>query len=200
MGKYSEVEVEVIPGVSAVNYSAALLGAPLHDFAVISLSDILTPLVEIKRKIRAASEADFIIAFYNPRSKQRTKPFKEALKILRDVRSHETLVGIVKTRETVSSVRIITLDQLKEEDVDMNTTLIVGNTFTYIDDGKMITPRGYQHTHWPAIFTKNILLVNVLKVPIHPVSSIPVTVTLKTVLTVIVLSILAAIPPQAGVG
>lgn len=143
MGKYSEVEVEVIPGVSAVNYSAALLGAPLHDFAVISLSDILTPLVEIKRKIRAAAEADFIIAFYNPRSKQRTKPFKEALKILRDVRSHETLVGIVKTRETVSSVRIITLDQLKEEDVDMNTTLIVGNTFTYIDDGKMITPRGY---------------------------------------------------------
>ncbi len=147
MGKYSEVEIEVIPGVSAVNYSAALLGAPLHDFAVISLSDILTPLVEIKRKIRAAAEADFIIAFYNPRSKRRTKPFKEALKILLDVRSHETLVGLVKTHENASSVRIISLEQLKEEDVDMNTTVIVGNTFTYTDDGKMITPRGYVLPH-----------------------------------------------------
>ena len=147
IGKYSEVEVEVIPGVSAVNYSAALLGAPLHDFAVISLSNILTPLVEIKRKIRAAAEADFIIALYNPRSKRRTKPFKEALQILLDVRSHETLVGIVKTQKNVSSVRIISLDQLKEEDVDMNTTVIVGNTFTYIHDGKMITPRGYVLPH-----------------------------------------------------
>ncbi|HHT19129.1 MAG: precorrin-3B C(17)-methyltransferase [Euryarchaeota archaeon] len=151
MGKYSGLEIEVIPGVSAVNYSAALLGAPLHDFAVISLSDLLTPLTEIKRKIRAAAEADFIIAFYNPRSKRRTKPFKEALKILLEVRRPETLVGIVKTRDDSSSVSIVSLNCLEEEDVDMNTTIIVGNTFTYMDDGKMITPRGYvlQHSTHP---------------------------------------------------
>lgn len=147
MGKYSGLEIEVIPGVSAVTYSAALLGAPLHDFAVISLSDILTPIVEIKRKIRAAAEADFILAFYNPRSKRRTQPFKEALKILFEVRSPETLVGIVKTRDDSSSVRIVSLSSIEEDDVDMNTTIIVGNTFTYLDDGKMITPRGYVLPH-----------------------------------------------------
>lgn len=147
MGKYSEVEVEVVPGVSAVNYSAALLGAPLHDFAVISLSDILTPLSEIKRKIRAAAEADFVIAFYNPRSKRRTEPFKEALKILSEVRKPETLVGLVKSQNNTPSVKIFLLNQLKEEDVDMNTTLIVGNTFTYAADGNMVTPRGYVLSH-----------------------------------------------------
>jgi precorrin-3B C17-methyltransferase len=147
MGKYSKIEVEVISGVSAVNYSAALLGAPLHDFAVISLSDILTPLSEIKRKIRAAAEADFVIAFYNPRSKRRTKPFQEALKILQEVRNPETPVGIVKTQDNSSLVKIVSLDELKEEEVDMNTTLIVGNTFTYAADGKMVTPRGYVLSH-----------------------------------------------------
>jgi precorrin-3B C17-methyltransferase len=151
MGKYSKIEVMVLPGVSAVNYSAALLGAPLHDFAVISLSDILTPLSEIKRKIRAAAEADFVIAFYNPRSKRRTKPFQDAVKILFEVRGPETLVGIVKTHENGSLVSIVSLANLNEEDVDMNTTLIVGNTFTYLQDGKMVTPRGYvlQHSTHP---------------------------------------------------
>lgn len=142
-GKYSGVEVEVIPGVTAVNYSAALLGSPLHDFAVISLSDILTPLSEIKRKITAAAEADFIISFYNPRSKRRTEPLNEALKILRNIKSPKTPVGIVKTNEKGSEVRIVSLHELNEEDVDMNTTLLVGNTFTYVDGGKMVTPRGY---------------------------------------------------------
>ncbi|CDG66098.1 MAG: precorrin-3B C17-methyltransferase / cobalt-factor methyltransferase [Methanobacterium sp.] len=148
--KYSDVEVEVIPGVTAVNYSAALLGAPLHDFAVISLSDILTPLSEIKRKVRAAAAADFIIAFYNPRSKRRTKPLNEALKILRKIRNPQTPVGIIKTSDIGSEVRIVSLGELDEEEVDMNTTLLVGNTFTYVDDGKMVTPRGYvipHHTH-----------------------------------------------------
>jgi len=146
-GKYSDVEVEVIPGVTAVNYSAALLGAPLHDFAVISLSDILTPLSEIKRKVRAAAAADFIIAFYNPRSKRRTKPLNEALKILRRIKNLQTPVGIVKTSDNGSEVRIVSLGELIEEEVDMNTTLLVGNTFTYVDDGKMVTPRGYVLPH-----------------------------------------------------
>ncbi len=146
-GKYSDVDVEVIPGVTAVNYSAALLGSPLHDFAVISLSDILTPLSEIKRKVRAAAAADFIIAFYNPRSKRRTKPLNEALKILRRIRNLQTPVGIVKTSDNGSEVRIVSLGELIEEEVDMNTTLLVGNTFTYVDDGKMVTPRGYVLPH-----------------------------------------------------
>jgi precorrin-3B C17-methyltransferase len=147
MGKYAGVEVEVIPGVTAVNYSAALLGAPLHDFAVISLSDILTPLSEIKRKVRAATKADFIIAFYNPRSKRRTKPFQEALQILKDIRKGETPVGIVKTSDEGSKINITSLGGLKEDEVDMNTTVIVGNTFTYVDNGKMVTPRGYVLPH-----------------------------------------------------
>lgn len=143
MGKYSDQEIEVIPGVTAANYSAALLGAPLHDLAIISLSDILTPLSEIKRKVRAAAEADFIISFYNPRSKRRTIPFREAFKILQDVRNPETPVGVVKTGENGSEVKIVSLSSIQEEEIDMNTTLIVGNTFTYVDNGKMVTPRGY---------------------------------------------------------
>jgi len=146
-GKYTGVEVEVIPGVTAVNYSAALLGSPLHDFTVISLSDILTPLSEIKRKVRAAAKADFIIAFYNPRSKRRTKPFQEALKILKELRKPDTPVGIVKTKNDSPKINITSLEGLKEDEVDMNTTLIVGNTFTYVDDGKMVTPRGYVLPH-----------------------------------------------------
>lgn len=143
MGKYSDVEMEVIPGVTAANYSAALLGAPLHDLALISLSDILTPLSEIKRKVKAACQADFIIAFYNPRSKRRTQPFTEAFKIIRSIRNPETPVGLVKSGDDGSDVNIIFLKDLKDEEVDMNTTLIVGNTFTYVDQGKMVTPRGY---------------------------------------------------------
>jgi precorrin-3B C17-methyltransferase len=143
MGNYTDLEIEVVPGVTAANYSAALLGAPLHDLAIISLSDILTPLSEIKRKVRAATEADFIIAFYNPRSKRRTEPFKEALKIIKSIRNSDTPVGIVKTGENGSEVRIVSLQDLQEGEVDMNTTLIVGNTFTYVENGRMVTPRGY---------------------------------------------------------
>jgi len=147
LGKYSDVAVEVIPGVTAISYSASLLGAPLHDFSVISLSDILTPISEIKRKVRAAAAADFIIAFYNPRSKNRIRPFREALEILKNIRNPNTPIGLVKTGNKGVKVKISTLSELSEEEVDMNTTLIVGNTFTYIDAGHMITPRGYVIPH-----------------------------------------------------
>lgn len=143
MGKYPEVDVEVIPGVTAANYSASLLGAPLHDFAVISLSDILTPLTEIKRKVRLAGEADFIIAFYNPRGRRRVKPLEEAIKILREQRKPDTPVGIVRTDDAGSEVRITSLKDLSLEEVDMSTTIVVGNTFTYVENGRMVTPRGY---------------------------------------------------------
>jgi precorrin-3B C17-methyltransferase len=154
LGKYEDVEVEVVPGVTAATYTAALLGAPLHDFAVISLSDILTPLSEIKRKVRKAAEADLIIVFYNPRGKRRTIPLEEAYQILMEIRKADTLVGMVKTGDNGPKVTVTTLKELSLEDVDMSTTLLVGNIFTYLQDGKMVTPRGYLLPH-----------------PIHPLAS-----------------------------
>ncbi|MDD1763210.1 MAG: precorrin-3B C(17)-methyltransferase [Methanobacteriaceae archaeon] len=153
LGKYAGVEVEVVPGVTAANYTAALLGAPLHDFAVISLSDILTPLSEIKRKVRKAAEADFIIIFYNPRGKRRTIPLEEAYGILMDVRKADTPVGVVKTVEKGPEVTVTSLKELSLDDVDMSTTILVGNTYTYVQNGKLVTPRGY-----------------VIPYPIHPLA------------------------------
>ncbi len=143
LGKYKNIKVNVIPGVTAVNFAASLLGAPLHDFVVISLSDILTPLSEIKRKITAASEGDFVIAFYNPMSKTRKKPFAEAYRILLETRNSKTPVGLVKSKNDEVIVSTTTLEELSSEDVDMSTTLIVGNSMTYLEEGRMVTPRGY---------------------------------------------------------
>lgn len=144
IGKYSGVKVEVIPGVTAANFSAGKLGAPLHDFAVISFSDILTPIPEIKRKVKAASEADFVIAIYNPLSKTRIKPFKESLKILLETKKPDTIVGIVRSKEDGVDVSITTLDKLSSSKINMSTTLIIGNSMTYIEEGYMVTPRGYR--------------------------------------------------------
>ena len=143
LGKYNGVEVKVIPGVTAVNFAAALLGAPLHDFAVISLSDLLIPLSEIKRKITSASEGDFVIAFYNPLSKTRKKPFEEAHRILLETHRPNTPVGLVKSKNDEVIVRTTTLEELSSEEVDMSTILIVGNSMTYFEEGRMLTPRGY---------------------------------------------------------
>jgi len=137
--KYSNIEVEVIPGVTAANYAASILGAPLHDFAVISLSDILTPLSEIKKKVENAVMAGFVIILYNPKSKKRKKPLIEALKIIRKHLSLETPVGVVKG----GKAEITTLQRLDVDDIDMSTLLIIGNPTTYIKEGYMITPRGY---------------------------------------------------------
>ncbi len=144
IGKFSNVEVEVIPGVTAANFAAGKLGAPLHDFAVISFSDILTPLSEIKRKVKAASEADFVIAIYNPLSKTRTEPFQSAVKILLETKDPETPVGIVKSTEDGVKINITHLKELLDSDVNMSTTIIVGNSMTYVEEGLMITPRGYK--------------------------------------------------------
>jgi precorrin-3B C17-methyltransferase len=144
IGKYSDVKVQVIPGVTAANFAAGMLGAPLHDFAVISFSDILTPISEIKRKVKAASEADFVIAIYNPLSKTRTEPFEESLKIMLETKKHDTPVGIVKSFEGGIDVSITTLDKLSENEINMSTTILVGNSMTYVQDGYMVTPRGYK--------------------------------------------------------
>lgn len=143
ISKYADVEIEVIPGVTAASFAASKLGAPLHDFAVISLSDILTPLDEIKRKIKYAAKADFVIAIYNPKSKTRTIPFQEAYHILLKSKEGSTPVGIVRSEDGKVDVIITSLDELINQQINMSTTIIIGNSLTYIQDGQMVTPRGY---------------------------------------------------------
>lgn len=143
IGKYDDVDVRIYPGVSALNYSADLLGAPLHDFATISLSNLLTPLSEIKTKIEHAAKGNFIIAVYNPISKSRKEPFRLFKKILLDIRGPETLVGIVDSSSYPSKTTIVNLSELNEEDINMFSCLIVGNKLTYLSEGYMVTPRGY---------------------------------------------------------
>lgn len=147
IGKYSDVEVQIIPGVTAATFAAGILGAPLHDFAVISFSDILTPISEIKRKVKAASEADFVIAIYNPLSKTRTEPFEESMKIMLETKKPDTPVGIVKSFDGGVDVTITTLDKLSENEINMSTTIIIGNSMTYVQEGYMVTPRGYKVSH-----------------------------------------------------
>ncbi|MDO5851530.1 MAG: precorrin-3B C(17)-methyltransferase, partial [Methanobacteriaceae archaeon] len=144
--KYKDIEFEVIPGVTAATYSASHLGAPLHDLAIISLSNLLTPLSEIERKIEYAAKADLVTVFYNPKSKSRTEPFETACKTLLENKNPETPVGIVTTDGTDTITHICKLNELKNQDIGMSTTFIVGNSMTYVKKGKMITPRGYNIT------------------------------------------------------
>ncbi|HML05169.1 MAG TPA: precorrin-3B C(17)-methyltransferase [Methanobacterium sp.] len=143
IGKYDNIEVEVVPGVTAASFAASKLGAPLHDFAVISLSDILTPLSEIKRKMEFAAKGDFVIAIYNPLSKTRKAPFEEAYKILLKNKKDSTPVGIVRSSDEGVNTTITTLKELKKHEIDMSTTIIIGNSMTYIQEGHLVTPRGY---------------------------------------------------------
>ncbi|MGG4449396.1 precorrin-3B C(17)-methyltransferase [Brevibacillus porteri] len=143
------VPIEIVPGISAINSCGAILGAPImHDACTISLSDHLTPWELIAKRIDAAGMADFVIALYNPRSGRRTRQIVEAQRILLQYRSPDTPVGIVKSayreRETVV---VTTLAQMLEHDIGMLTTVIIGNTSTFVYDGKMITPRGYQRKY-----------------------------------------------------
>jgi precorrin-3B C17-methyltransferase len=140
-----DLPVEVIPGVSALNAAAALLGAPLMtDFAAISLSDQLTPRDEILRRVDLAAQADFILCLYNPKGKQRVEPFELTCEILARHRPPETPVGLVRAAyRDKQQVEIITLADLPRAEVDMVTIIIVGNGRTGLYNGKMVTPRGY---------------------------------------------------------
>lgn len=143
------VEVEVVPGISAIQSVASLLGAPvMHDACTISLSDHLTPWETIVRRVEAAAKADFVIALYNPRSGRRTRQIVETRRILLEHRSPDTPVGIVKSayrdRETVV---VTTLADMLGYDIGMLTTVIIGNSSTTVYDGLMITPRGYQRKY-----------------------------------------------------
>jgi precorrin-3B C17-methyltransferase len=139
------VPVEIIPGVTAISAAAAILGAPLmHDFAVISLSDLLTPWEKIANRIACAGRGDFVLGIYNPKSRQRTWNISEACRILLQYRSSGTPVGIVRNAgRSGERSWLITLGKLAEADLDMSTTIIVGNSQTYVAGGKLITPRGY---------------------------------------------------------
>ncbi len=143
----AEVEIEIVPGVSAVQGAAARLGAPLmHDFAVISLSDLLTDWSLIRRRLAAAGRADFVIALYNPKSRGRTTQIGEAREILLRHRSAATPVGIVRNAcRTGEEVCLTSLAKMLEAEIDMFSLVIIGNSCTQIDDqGRMVTPRGYE--------------------------------------------------------
>ena len=143
VSKYDNVEIKVYPGVSAVNYASDKLGAPLNDFAAISLSNILTPLSEIEKKLRRALEANLIIAIYNPLSKTRREPFNRFKQCVIDVKGEDTLIGIVDSTYEPAKETIVKVKDLTEDIVNMSCTLIVGNDLTYEQDNKLITPRGY---------------------------------------------------------
>ena len=142
---YPGIEVTVIPGVSALSSGAALLGAPVNnDFCVISLSDYLTPFETIEKRLKAAADGDFVIVIYNPSSHKRKDHLKKACEILLGILSPDTCCGYVKNigREGCIS-KVLTLSELKDTEVDMFTTVFIGNSTTVFKSGKLLTKRGY---------------------------------------------------------
>jgi precorrin-3B C17-methyltransferase len=140
------LDISVFPGVTAASAAAAVLGAPLmHDFAVISLSDLLTPWPVIACRLEAAASADFVIALYNPRSRGRREHLAAARELVLRHRAPETVVGLVRNcgREGQQAA-ITTLAGMDVESVDMFTTVIIGSSRTGVIHGKMVTPRGYR--------------------------------------------------------
>jgi len=144
-----DVDVEVIPGPSALNTCAALVGAPLtHDFCAVSLSDLLTPWPVIARRIDAVAASDFVVALYNPKSGRRTRQIVEAQRLLLRHRRPDTPVAIVKSAfRPRQRVELTTLAAMCEADIGMLSTVLVGNSRTFIRDGLMVTPRGYENKY-----------------------------------------------------
>ena len=142
---YEPIEIEVVPGITAACGGAAVLGAPLtHDFAVISLSDLLTPWEKIEKRLTAAAQADFVICLYNPSSRNRPDYLQRACDILLRDKDPNTVCGTVRNigREGEEG-KLLTLAQLRDTQVDMFTTVFIGNSQTKVLGGKMVTPRGY---------------------------------------------------------
>lgn len=149
LNKNKQLEIEIVPGVSAVNAAASLLGAPLsHDFAVISLSDLLTPWEVIEKRIECAAEGDFVIAIYNPKSKRRVSQIINSRDIIKNYRTGTTPVGIVTNafREKQSIV-ISNLNDFADEEINMLSVVIIGNSQTVFYENRLITPRGYQNKY-----------------------------------------------------
>lgn len=145
-GGYPEVSVEIVPGITAASSGAAVLGAPLmHDFAVISLSDLLTPWEKIEERLRAAGKADFSVCLYNPASKKRADYLRRACGILMEFKSPETVCGVVRNiGRQGEEKRIMTLGELASYEADMFTTVFVGNSQTKALADRMVTLRGYK--------------------------------------------------------
>ncbi len=145
--EYPSCQVKMIPGVTAATGGAAVLGAPLiHDFALISLSDLLTPWEKIEKRLRLAAEADFVICLYNPGSKKRSDYLEKACEIMMESKSGDTICGIVsQIGRDGEAMRVLSLEELKHTPVDMFTTVFIGNSQTVVIDGKMVTPRGYRY-------------------------------------------------------
>ena len=149
-GSYEDgIQVEIIPGASAINACAALVGAPLtHDFCAISLSDLLTPWPTIARRLDAAAAADFVVALYNPKSGRRTQQILEAQRLFLRHRAAETPVAIVKSgfrrRQEITHT---TLAEMTDCDIGMLSTVLIGNSNTFVQHGLMVTPRGYANKY-----------------------------------------------------
>ena len=145
----SEIEVEIVPGASALNTCAALVGAPLtHDFCAISLSDLLTPWPTIARRLDAAAYADFVVALYNPKSGRRTQQIVEAQRLFLRHRDPQTPVAIVKSGyRPKQRIEFTTLEKMAEADIGMLSTVLIGNSNTFIRHGLMVTPRGYANKY-----------------------------------------------------
>ncbi len=140
-----DIEVEIVPGVTAAFSAASELGSPImHDYASISLSDLMTPLDVIYKRVENAAAADFVITLYNPRSKGRPDYLEHAVGLILKHRDKSTPVGLVRdSGRPGTKVKITSLGDINYEDVDMLTVVIVGNSNTYLENDRMITPRGY---------------------------------------------------------
>lgn len=141
----TDIVVEIVPGVSAAFAAASVVGAPLtHDTALISLSDLLTPLDKILMRVRNAAQGDFVICLYNPKSSKRVEPFLKTCEILREELGDDRICIIVKNALRDSQSIVFTnIAKLALEDVDMNSLVIVGNDSTYVKGERAVTPRGY---------------------------------------------------------
>ena len=143
--RYPEIQVEVIAGVTAAIGGAAVLGAPLiHDFCLISLSDLLTPWEKIEKRLLCAAEADFVICLYNPSSKKRHDYLQKACDLVLKYQPENLICGTVENiGRDGETAKIYTLKELRDTKVDMFTTVFIGNSQTKVVDGHMVTPRGY---------------------------------------------------------
>ena len=144
--QFPEVEIQVVPGVTAALAGAAVLGAPLmHDFAVLSLSDLLTPWEVIRRRLELAAQGDFVLCLYNPSSRRRRDHLRMACDIVLAHRGPETVCGWVRNAGRAQEEhQVLTLGELREAQVDMFTTVFIGSAATRRIGGRMVTPRGYE--------------------------------------------------------
>lgn len=145
-GWQNDIKVEVVPGITSAHAAAASLGAPLmHDFVTISLSDLLTPWEIIEKRLHFAAQGDFVITLYNPMSKKRTEQIKIAQQIFLQYKSPKTPVGIVRNAKRAGEeIEISDLENFLNCKIDMFTMVIIGNSETFVEGQRMITPRGYR--------------------------------------------------------